>query len=86
MHGVYIYGFATLEKMMGLRWSFAQGFFYILGCIIFASRVPERWYPGKFDLIGASHQLFHFCALVAAVCQLKALLLAFDNLHGKVDT
>lgn len=78
LHGTYIYGFWTFERMMGLQWSFVQGFFYILGCVIFASRVPERWNPGKYDLIGASHQWFHLCALVAALAQLQALLSAFD--------
>ncbi|KIM98755.1 hypothetical protein OIDMADRAFT_105156 [Oidiodendron maius Zn] len=83
LHGIYIYGFATLEKMMGLQWTFVQGALYILGCVIFVLRVPERWYPGTFDLFGASHQVFHFCALAAAASQLKALLLAFDFRHGQ---
>ncbi|KAL4794678.1 hemolysin-III related-domain-containing protein [Aspergillus venezuelensis] len=82
LHGIYLYGFKELEKRMGLRWSFVQGFFYILGCVIFASRVPERWHPGRYDTFGASHQVFHLCALAAAASQLKALLLAFDYLHS----
>lgn len=26
------------------------GFLYILGALLYALRVPERWFPGKFDL------------------------------------
>lgn len=37
-----------------------------LGAFLFASRIPECWMPGKFDLLGASHQLFHACVVVAA--------------------
>ncbi|KAF2241533.1 putative hemolysin-III channel protein Izh2 [Trematosphaeria pertusa] len=81
LHGIYIYGFGELERMMGLRWSAVQGFFYILGCVIFSTCVPERWYPERFDFFGASHQLFHFCALTAAAAQLKALIVAFDYVH-----
>jgi predicted membrane channel-forming protein YqfA (hemolysin III family) len=28
--------------------------------------VPERWFPGKFDIWGQSHQLFHILVLIAA--------------------
>src|SRR5262249_42261385 len=84
LHGIYIYGFVTMDKMMGLRWTFLQGGLYILGCVIFVCQVPERWYPGRFDLFGASHQVFHFSALAAAASQLKALLFAFDYRHGQI--
>jgi hypothetical protein len=30
-----------------------------LGAIIYANRVPERWFPGRFDLFCHSHQIFH---------------------------
>lgn len=26
------------------------GLLYILGAVFYALRVPERWFPGKFDL------------------------------------
>jgi adiponectin receptor len=68
---------------MGLRWSLLQGVMYIAGMAIYVFRVPERWYPGRFDLVGASHQVMHFFALAAAVAQLKGLMAAFDYLHGQ---
>jgi len=68
---------------MGLNWSILQGILYTLGGVIFASRIPERWHPGRYDYVGASHQIFHFCVLAAAAAQLKALLVAFDSLHGE---
>lgn len=37
---------------------------YLTGAAFFATRVPERFVPGRFDLLGASHQVFHvFIAL-----------------------
>ena len=38
-----------------------------LGAAIYALRVPERWYPGAFDLWFSSHQLFHLCVVAAAL-------------------
>lgn len=29
--------------------------------------MPERWYPGRFDYFGASHQIFHVCVVLAAL-------------------
>src|SRR5690606_3499782 len=28
---------------------------YLLGAVVYASKVPERWCPGMFDYIGGSH-------------------------------
>lgn len=33
-----------------LGWLILMGFLYIIGAIFYALRVPERWFPGKFDL------------------------------------
>ena len=35
------------------------GVLYIGGACFFIARFPERCFPAKFDLIGASHQIFH---------------------------
>ena len=39
---------------------------YIVGVFIYISRVPERFYPGKFDFIGHSHNIWHLFVLAAA--------------------
>jgi adiponectin receptor len=38
---------------------------YIVGVLIYVSRLPERWFPGRFDLLGNSHNIWH-CFVVAA--------------------
>ncbi len=43
------------------------GYIYIQGAIIYMIRCPERCAPGKFDFCGASHQIFHFAVLTAAL-------------------
>ena len=38
---------------------------YFAGVVIYVQRLPERWsLSGKFDYLGASHQIFHCCVLV----------------------
>lgn len=36
---------------------------YLVGAVVYASQIPERWFPGKVDYIGGSHNLWHFAVL-----------------------
>jgi len=36
---------------------------YLVGAVVYASQVPERWLPGAFDYVGGSHNLWHFAVL-----------------------
>jgi adiponectin receptor len=38
-------------------------FVYVAGAFVYASKVPERWFPGMFDYIGGSHNLWHMAVL-----------------------
>ncbi|KAK2751000.1 hypothetical protein FQN57_000075 [Myotisia sp. PD_48] len=81
-HGVVVFGFDQLRKQIGLDWLLLQGFLYILGATIYASRFPERLYPGRFDILGSSHQIFHLLVVLAASAHMKGLLNAFDYWHA----
>ncbi|XP_046885097.1 membrane progestin receptor delta isoform X2 [Hypomesus transpacificus] len=48
--------------------------FAVLTCFLFASHLPERLAPGRFDYFGHSHQLFHICAVVGTHFQMEAVL------------
>ncbi|CAN6450114.1 unnamed protein product [Victoria cruziana] len=37
-----------------------------LGASVYATRFPERWMPGKFDITGHSHQTFHLLVVAGA--------------------
>ena len=36
------------------------GIIYITGALIYILRIPEKYRPGKHDIWGSSHQIFHF--------------------------
>lgn len=44
-----------------------MGVLYVLGALLYGFRVPERFFPGRFDIAGASHQIFHFMVLAACL-------------------
>ena len=55
------------------------GYIYVQGAIIYMARCPERCSPGKFDLCGASHQIFHFAVLGAALMHYAENYTIFRN-------
>lgn len=52
-----------------------MGVFYGVGALVYALRVPERWMPGKFDIAGHSHQLFHVLVVAGAYTHYRAGLI-----------
>lgn len=51
------------------------------------TRFPESLKPGRFDIYGGSHQLFHVLVVVATVIQLVGILEAYDyNYHHRTCT
>ncbi|CAI9752918.1 unnamed protein product [Fraxinus pennsylvanica] len=52
-----------------------MGALYGIGALVYAMRVPERWIPGKFDIAGHSHQLFHILVVAGAYTHYRAGLI-----------
>ncbi|KAH8704463.1 hemolysin-III related-domain-containing protein [Phaeosphaeriaceae sp. PMI808] len=82
LHGIQLYGVAHLRNSIGLDWVVLQGVLYITGAAMYAARVPEKWSPGKYDIWGSSHQIFHILVVLAATSHLVGLVKAFDYEHG----
>ncbi|PKU86597.1 heptahelical transmembrane protein 4-like [Dendrobium catenatum] len=62
------------EAMLTTGYEMLMGMFYLVGVVVYAARVPERWLPGKFDLAGHSHQLFHVLVVAGAYTHYLASL------------
>ena len=58
-------------------------FFFILSGILFSFHQPERIFPGKFDIWGHGHQLFHISLLVSTGTTLYASYI--DLLETKIE-
>ncbi|KFH67900.1 hypothetical protein MVEG_06631 [Podila verticillata NRRL 6337] len=64
IHGIILYGFAMAQRAVALNYLFCVGAAYVFGALIYGSRVPECFFPGKFDHFMSSHQIFHICVLI----------------------
>ncbi|XP_072964060.1 heptahelical transmembrane protein ADIPOR2-like [Typha angustifolia] len=55
---------------------------YATGAGFYVSRVPEKWRPGGFDIVGHSHQIFHALVLVGALTHYAATSVLLDWRDG----
>ncbi|KAH7077561.1 hemolysin-III related-domain-containing protein [Paraphoma chrysanthemicola] len=81
-HGISVYGLEHMRYAASLDWVVSQGALYIVGAAIYAARVPEKWSPGRYDIWGSSHQIFHVLVVMAAATHLVGLVKAFDHEHS----
>jgi adiponectin receptor len=80
-HAISLHGYNHLAEQMGLNFLIMQGALYIFGAFLYAARIPERFVPGKFDIFGSSHQLFHIFVLLAAATHLVGLTKGHEYWH-----
>ncbi|WWC86012.1 uncharacterized protein L201_000883 [Kwoniella dendrophila CBS 6074] len=80
-HLLITQGYDVVKQNLLINWMFKAGFCYLLGTSIYATRYPERLYPGKFDIFFSSHQIFHFLVVCGALCQYVAIrgMIFFHN-------
>ncbi|KAK8461601.1 hypothetical protein SEVIR_1G062800v4 [Setaria viridis] len=72
LHALWLnWGHPACYLALGLE--VAMGLAYAAGAWVYVSRVPERWRPGVFDVVGHSHQIFHVLVLVGAATHYVAV-------------
>ncbi|GAA0156027.1 G-protein coupled receptor [Lithospermum erythrorhizon] len=68
--------------LIALGYELAMGILYGIGDVFYVTRIPEKWRPGKFDIVGHSHQIFHMFVIAAALAHSVATLLIMDWRRG----
>lgn len=53
--------------LLALYHVFMQDLWSLIGAVISASLVPERWLPGKFDYAFNSHNIMHVLVVLGGV-------------------
>jgi adiponectin receptor len=82
VHGFVKYAAAEHFKRVALPGVLGTLGFNVLGGVVYAAKVPERWWPGRFDMWGSSHQLMHIAILLASGSYVVAVVGEFDYLHA----
>ncbi|ORY58713.1 mPR-like GPCR protein [Pseudomassariella vexata] len=85
VHGLILHGWEVQSSRMSLVCMSWMACSNTIGAVIYAARVPERWVPYRFDIYGASHQIFHVAVMVAALIHYAGLWAAFDTVRSRFD-
>jgi len=86
-HLVYYSVQASVENdylpfMDSVPFYLGMGACYLGGLTIYTYRCPERYKPGQYDICGHSHQLWHFCVVMAVILH---YLGAFENYYTRIS-
>jgi len=86
-------GFAPVLQLnltRGVEWTFyfyapviKSLMVYVSGAIIYASQVPEKWWPGLFDYAGASHNIWHVAVLGGILFHYTAMMEFFQGAFAR---
>ncbi|KAM3075702.1 hypothetical protein ACMFMG_007833 [Clarireedia jacksonii] len=85
IHSIVIYGWHLQYHRLSLEWIAAVAGLNFIGALAYSLRIPEKWYPGKFDIYGNSHHILHTMVVFAALAHFAGLVDSFDYLHDMVD-
>ncbi|KAL3535163.1 hypothetical protein ACH5RR_003624 [Cinchona calisaya] len=77
-HAVILYWDKNPQIPVALGFEVVMGLFYAAGAGFYMSRIPERWRPGAFDIVGHSHQIFHVFVVAAALAHSGATLVIME--------
>jgi len=70
IHMLIIYGVQRGSQQGAVGWLIVMGLCYIIGAILYALRVPERFFPGRCNIVFQSHQIFHVLVVAGALIHL----------------
>lgn len=86
VHRMYKYYYS--EKPSESNWDQSledhttQMFWFVVAGFFFGSDIPQRFYPGKFDFLFHSHQIFHVCIMLMNLKQIDAI---YKDIHLHLD-
>ena len=83
IHGVKNNGWELQDRQQGISYFIGLGLLNLTGALIYGLRVPERWYPTTFDIVGSSHQIMHVLVMCGALCYGIGLARTFDYWQSK---
>lgn len=78
-HGWIKFGYAGLSARMDIDSLLCLIAIQSTGAAVYAARVPERWFPGAFDLLGHSHNLMHLLVYAGALVRLAGLIVVSER-------
>lgn len=73
IHLICLYGITLAYRQAAGGWVALMCLLYTASAVMYATRIPERFFPGKCDIWFQSHQIFHLLVLAAAFVHLYGI-------------
>ncbi|EUC32668.1 hypothetical protein COCCADRAFT_37421 [Bipolaris zeicola 26-R-13] len=78
IHAASLFPYSQLDQQSGLRYYFLEGVLILVGVGFYAAHFPESWKPKRYDVCGASHQIFHIAVVLGAVAHYYGIMSALE--------
>lgn len=73
VHLISVYEATLVMRQVAVEWIVLMCVLYTASAVTYATRIPERFFPGKFDIWFQSHQIFHVLVVIAAFVHLYGI-------------
>ena len=74
IHAAFATGFCKFLAMVGVLNLVMEIGLYLVGALIYVARFPERFFPGKLDILFHGHQIWHMFILMASFFHYRGTL------------
>ncbi|KAL8897214.1 MAG: hypothetical protein Q9192_002693 [Flavoplaca navasiana] len=81
IYACLVHGYGQMNVEAGANRYLLTIITYLTAVTIYATRIPEKWRPGAFDLWGQSHQIFHILMCIGLTMHFTAFAKAFNHTH-----
>lgn len=85
IHSWAYVGWEVLNEMTDLESFLWLTLINFSGSLLYALRVPERWFPGRFDLFGNGHNWMHLFVIAGALVRLDGMLRVMQRWQDRSD-
>ncbi|KAJ2082907.1 hypothetical protein H4R24_001237 [Coemansia sp. RSA 988] len=82
IHAAVLNGYIDAVDRMSLWYVVGMCALYIVGTVIYAFKIPERYRPGKHNVLLHSHQIFHVFVVLAAILHYVGIIRALTWAHA----
>ncbi|KAJ1736319.1 Adiponectin receptor protein 2 [Coemansia biformis] len=82
IHAAVLNGYADAVDRMSLWYVLGMCALYFVGTVAYAFKLPERFRPGKHDVLLHSHQVFHIFVVLAALLHYVGIVRALSWAHA----
>jgi len=76
VHGALLFPYSQFDRQTGLRYYYLEGVLIMIGVWFYATHFPESCRPKRYDICGASHQLFHLFIVLSAAAHYYGVMSA----------